>query len=54
MNPGSKEALAKGCTCPVLDNNHGKGMWNGREHLYWQAYGCPVHSPQQQEKVDDN
>jgi len=24
-NPGSPEAIKKGCTCPVLDNGHGKG-----------------------------
>jgi hypothetical protein len=41
-NPGSPEAVAAGCICPVLDNNHGsfapfadEGWWlNGR---------CPVH-----------
>jgi hypothetical protein len=24
-NPGSAEAVALGCTCPVLDNAHGAG-----------------------------
>lgn len=23
--PGSKEVIAKGCTCPVWDNHHGRG-----------------------------
>jgi hypothetical protein len=26
-NPGSEEAIALGCRCPVLDNGHGRG-WN--------------------------
>jgi len=25
-NPGSAEAIALSCTCPVLDNNHGAGF----------------------------
>ena len=25
-NPGSDAAIARGCTCPVLDNHHGMGM----------------------------
>ena len=38
-NPGSDEAIAKGCTCPVLDNGHGKG--------YFQVIraDCPLHAP---------
>jgi hypothetical protein len=24
-NPGSDDAIDAGCTCPVLDNGHGKG-----------------------------
>lgn len=39
-NPGSEEAIEQGCTCPVLDNAHGKGIGNG---LYWYAGNCPVH-----------
>ena len=43
-NPGSREARDQGCTCAVLDNNHGKyppwepGGW-------WITAGCPVHAP---------
>lgn len=43
-NPGSDEAGALGCLCPVMDNNHGKrapyppGGW-------WITAGCPVHHP---------
>lgn len=37
-NPGSDAALDRGCTCPVLDNGHGRG--NGP---FWITGGCPVH-----------
>ena len=40
-NPGSDAAIALGCTCPVLDNNHGRGC-NGE---FWRMDGCPVHCP---------
>ncbi len=38
-NPGSKEAQDQGCTCPVLDNNHGKGVGG----LFWMNSDCPLH-----------
>lgn len=41
-NPGSDEAIEKGCTCPVLDNNHGKGVAFAGER-FWQDFDCPVH-----------
>ena len=43
--PGSDEAIAMGCTCPVLDNNHGKGYTLGPdgEVLFCYTVGCPVH-----------
>lgn len=39
MNPGSDEALDKGCLCPVLDNGHGKK----RDGLFWMNIDCPLH-----------
>ena len=40
-NPGSDEAMAMGCTCPVLDNNHGRHVpWPGG---YWVNEDCPIH-----------
>jgi len=40
-NPGSDEALALGCLCPVMDNNHGKYTpWPGD---WWVRPDCPVH-----------
>ena len=42
-NPGSEEAIDMGCTCPVLDNCHGKGFpFEGRTE-FWYSSGCPVH-----------
>jgi len=43
--PGSNKALNKGCTCPVLDNSHGKGYLSGiRGGLFWISEVCPIHS----------
>lgn len=38
--PGSDEAVALGCTCPVLDNGHGKGRADGN---FWISGNCPLH-----------
>lgn len=47
-NPGSDEARAKGCRCPILDNGHGRG--SGRtgddgKPLFWVNVECPLHGP---------
>lgn len=42
-NPGSDEAIALGCKCPVLDNGHGYGS-NYGVGVYWIAEICPVHA----------
>ncbi len=39
-NPGSDEALALGCRCPVLDNGRGRAG-----PPWWITQGCPVHDP---------
>lgn len=41
-NPGSEDAVALGCTCPVLDNCHGTGVV-GRPGLFWISGDCSVH-----------
>lgn len=43
-NPGSDDALAAGCQCPVLDNGHGKTAPYPPDG-WWIAAGCPVHAP---------
>lgn len=45
-NPGSDEALAKGCICAVLDNNHGRSApWP--PDGWWITQGCPQHDAQE-------
>lgn len=42
-NPGSDDALDVGCTCPVLDNAHGKGHFMGGSGVFAYDTTCPVH-----------
>lgn len=49
-NPGSDEAAAKGCICPVIDNGHGRGYMGGVKDengvtVFVYHCGCPVHTP---------
>lgn len=41
--PGSNEAVAKGCTCPVMDNNHGVGVVRLDGAVYWVNQDCKLH-----------
>lgn len=41
LNPGSDEAIEAGCTCPVLDNCHGKG--GDPFGYFWINLDCPIH-----------
>ena len=48
MNPGSDEAVAAGCTCPVMDNGHGSGYLGGVQDDTGQTVfvisgDCPIH-----------
>lgn len=40
--PGSREAIAMGCTCPVLDNGHGNPRL-GMERGFVMNWDCPLH-----------
>ena len=43
MPPGSDAAIKKGCTCPSMDNGHGKGfLWKGKK-AWWIHRDCPLH-----------
>jgi hypothetical protein len=47
-NPGNPDAVAQGCTCPVMDNAHGAGAgWPtvGGGATFWITAGCPLHGP---------
>lgn len=50
--PGSPAAIEGGCTCPVEDNNHGKGAHRegGLPH-YIIAQDCRLHWPFAQKDV---
>lgn len=39
-NPGSDDAVRDGCTCPILDNNRGRGRKDG---TFWITEHCPLH-----------
>lgn len=41
--PGSKEAIALGCKCPVGDNNHGLG-YSGISNLFIIREDCKLHA----------
>ena len=48
MNPGSDEAIASGCTCPVMDNGHGRGYLGGvtdeqGQTVFVIVVDCPIH-----------
>jgi uncharacterized radical SAM superfamily Fe-S cluster-containing enzyme len=42
-NPGSDEARRLGCLCPIVDNNHGQGMWREGGRQFWINSDCPMH-----------
>lgn len=41
--PGTKEAGEKGCTCPVIDNNYGRGH-HGVEGEFVVNMECKLHT----------
>jgi len=50
-SPGTPEALDLGCTCPVLDNNHGDGFVVNGERIWWRNAECPLHSKRRKKEV---
>jgi hypothetical protein len=41
--PGSPEAVAAGCSCPVFDNGHGRG-YMGQKNVFSINVECIIHS----------
>ena len=41
-NPGSIEAIEKGCRCPVIDNHYGRGV-DDKGGVFWYTSDCPIH-----------
>jgi len=52
--PGSPEAVARGCTCPTTINRQGRGTLHGQP-LFYRDRKCPVHgdSMMGEPKYDD-
>lgn len=46
--PGSPAARNVGCTCPMLDNAHGRGCGGDADGVpvYWIVADCPLHGEQ--------
>jgi hypothetical protein len=40
-SPGSKEAIALGCTCPIIDNSNGAGYLGSGQ--FWISETCRLH-----------
>ena len=52
LTPGSDTALAAGCICAVMDNNH--GMWSPwPPDGWWITEGCPVHHFNEKQVTDE-
>ena len=45
-NPGTKEAIDAGCSCPIMDNNYGRGYWEDEDGtpLFVYNLDCKYHS----------
>lgn len=41
--PGSPEAVAKGCSCAIMDNAHGRG-YMGQKNVFSINLDCRIHS----------
>jgi hypothetical protein len=50
-SPGSAAALARGCKCPILDNNHGEFPPHQPDQ-WWVHPRCPLHGFGRGEPVD--
>ena len=46
-SPGSAEAQANGCRCPVMDNCRGRGA-NETAGQFWINGACPLHGGKQE------
>lgn len=53
-NPGSKDAVNFGCTCPSMDNAHGLGVGTDEktgDTLFWISGDCPLHVTKEDVRV---
>lgn len=53
LKPGSPEAVAMGCACPVLDNGHGKGWLGDGKQFGWVVNeDCPLHGQEHKREFE--
>lgn len=53
-NPGSPEAVARGCTCPQSDNYYGEGFPYGGHICFWRTGDCPYHDGVKEKLSEEN
>jgi len=55
LNPGSLEAVGRGCLCPEIDNRHGRG-WPGEngKPVFYLSDQCPMHKTKPNPDKNDN
>lgn len=51
-NAGSDEAIDLGCTCPIMDNEYGKG-YMCMEGVFIHTEGCPIHVESLKQPTND-
>lgn len=47
-NPGSDEAIERGCHCPIPNNAKGRGK--GEDAVFWVTPSCPLHGVTDKQK----
>lgn len=48
--PGSPDAVKQGCTCPILDNGHGRGRGGDGKRWGWYVNeNCPIHAARERQ-----
>ena len=52
-NAGSDQAIDLGCTCPIMDNEYGKG-YMGMEDVFVFNTQCPLHGEAIKEVFEEN
>lgn len=56
LSPGSDEAVAHGCRCPVIDNARGRGWMGGMKDkqgrtIFIYSAKCPLHGNAVEQEV---
>lgn len=51
--PGGQGAVTRGCTCPVIDNHHGKGA-RGEGKAWFIDPTCSIHGDMSDAAIDED